>query len=95
MSCLYFGCRRNVTRTFERNQSAVDSRRFKVKDDIIYVVSNSTNQLFYRRKWKSRCFIFICDALRNLVTFVDFKKREKHPWRSVDFNKVTTHRICF
>ena len=25
----------------------------------------------------------ICDALRDLVAFVQFKKREKHPWRSV------------
>ena len=24
----------------------------------------------------------ICDALRDLVPFVQFKKREKHPWRS-------------
>ena len=24
-----------------------------------------------------------CDALRDLVPFVRFKKREKHPWRSV------------
>ena len=30
----------------------------------------------------------ICDALRDLVTFVQFKKREKHPWRSVTFSKV-------
>ena len=29
-----------------------------------------------------------CDALRNLVPFVQFKKREKHPWRSVTFSKV-------
>ena len=27
--------------------------------------------------------INLCDALRNLVPFVQFKKREKHPWRSV------------
>ena len=27
----------------------------------------------------------ICDALRNLVPFVQFKKREKHPWKSVKF----------
>ena len=26
--------------------------------------------------------------LRNLVPFVQFKKREKHPWRSVNFSKV-------
>ena len=29
---------------------------------------------------------FICDVLRDLVTFAQFKKREKHPWRSVNFN---------
>ena len=27
----------------------------------------------------------ICDALRDLVLFVQFKKHEKHPWRSVNF----------
>ena len=30
----------------------------------------------------------ICDALRDLVPFVQFKKRAKHPWRSVNFSKV-------
>ena len=30
----------------------------------------------------------ICDTLRDLVPFVQFKKREKHPWRSVNFSKV-------
>ena len=29
-----------------------------------------------------------CDALRNLVALVQFKKHEKHPWRSVDFSNV-------
>ena len=29
-----------------------------------------------------------CDALRDLVAFVQFKKHERHPWRSVNFNKV-------
>ena len=28
----------------------------------------------------------ICGALHDLVPFVQFKKREKHPWRSVTFN---------
>ena len=32
--------------------------------------------------------IHICDALRDLVPFVLFKKREEHPWRSVTFSKV-------
>ena len=26
-------------------------------------------------------FMYIYDALRDLVPFVQFKKREKHPWR--------------
>ena len=29
-----------------------------------------------------------CDALRDLVPFVQLQKREKHPWRSVTFSKV-------
>ena len=28
----------------------------------------------------------ICDALHDMVAFVQFKKRKKHPWRSVDFS---------
>ena len=32
--------------------------------------------------------IGIWDALRNLVQFVQLKKREKHPRRSVTFSKV-------
>ena len=27
-------------------------------------------------------------ALRDLMPFVQFKKRKKHPWRSVTFSKV-------
>ena len=30
----------------------------------------------------------ICDALRDLVPFAQFKKREKHPCTSVNFSKV-------
>ena len=30
-----------------------------------------------------------CDYLRDLLPFVQFKKREKHPWRSISFSKVT------
>ena len=29
-----------------------------------------------------------CGVLRDLVPFVQFKKREKHPWRSVTFSRV-------
>ena len=38
----------------------------------------------------------ICDALRDLVAFVQFKKHEKHSWRSVKcLLKVTLLRGCF
>ena len=33
-------------------------------------------------------WVFICDVLRDLVAFLQFKKREKHPWRIVTFSKV-------
>ena len=29
------------------------------------------------------------DALRDLIPFVQFKKRKKHPWRSVTFQPAT------
>ena len=35
----------------------------------------------------------ICDALSNLVPFVQFKKREKHPWRSVNFSTCNFAKI--
>ena len=33
-----------------------------------------------------KILIHICDALRDLVPFAQFEKREKHPWRSVNFS---------
>ena len=33
-------------------------------------------------------FTSICDALRDFVPFIQFKKRKKHTWRSVAFSKV-------
>ena len=32
--------------------------------------------------------MFVCDALSDLVPFVQFKKCKKHPWRSASFSKV-------
>ena len=31
--------------------------------------------------------MYVCVALRALVSFGQFKKREKHPWRSVTFSE--------
>ena len=48
------------------------------------------NFLFFFTIFLSRGLIrtTIFDALRDLVPFVQLKKREKRPWRSVAFNKV-------
>ena len=38
-------------------------------------------------------FNLICGALCDLVPFVQFKKREKHPWRSVNFSACNFTKI--
>ena len=38
---------------------------------------------------KESLVFHICDALHDLVAFVQFKKREKHPWRS-NFTEINT-----
>ena len=38
----------------------------------------------------SENFQVSCGALRDLVLCAQFKKREKHPWRSVNFSKINT-----
>ena len=35
----------------------------------------------------------ICDTLRDLLLFVQFKKHEKLPWRSVSFSKVAGYSL--
>ena len=36
----------------------------------------------------------ICDVLRDLEPFVQFKKREKHSWRRVTFSTVAAFKAC-
>ena len=46
-------------------------------------------------KQKAPILIFtnnISDILCDLVRFVQFKKREKHPWKSVTFSKVACYK---
>ena len=35
------------------------------------------------------------DVLHDLLPFVQFKKHEKHPWKSVTFSKVTGFSLQF
>ena len=36
---------------------------------------------------------YVFDALRDLVTFVQYKKRQKHPWRSFTLSKLAGFRL--
>ena len=36
----------------------------------------------------SEIYLTICGALHDSVPFIQFKKREKQPWRSVTFSKI-------
>ena len=55
-----------------------------------------TKNAYFPLKKKYSCFRYIpnsmmqtlCDVLRDLVPFVQFRKREKRPWKSVTFSKV-------
>ena len=38
---------------------------------------------------------FICYTLRDLVPFIQFKKREKQEWRGITFSKSNTPHGCF
>ena len=39
--------------------------------------------------------VLICGALRDLVPFVQFRKREKHPWKSVNLSKLQAEACNF
>ena len=47
--------------------------------------SSTTVRTQHALKTKS---LFICDTLYDLVPFVQFKKHEKHSWRSNTFTKI-------
>ena len=55
-------------------------------------LGDSINNLSRHKPLK---MLTICDALRDLIPFVQFKKREKHPLRSDTFNKVAGFSLKF
>ena len=61
-----------------------------LKKEIMLVISSIANTA---KQWKidiqSVTMRYRVDVLHDLVPFVQFKKREKYPWRSVNFSKVT------
>ena len=63
-----------------------NTMKIKLIDDIpCQATYNSISQPLYQ---ELKHYIGdLCDALRHFVSFVQFKKREKHPWRRVTFSK--------
>ena len=54
-----------------------------------YIPTTKNVTITPAQKVKEKHFLgLICDALSDLVPFVQFKKHENHPWRSVNFSKV-------
>ena len=78
-----------------------DIEPFKV-DFVVVAVLDANFSKHYRAEWVNVDIPVVLvnatkeklqnysDDLRNLVSFVQFKKREKHPCRSVTFSKVAT-----
>ena len=63
----------------------VDSVKNPVIGGPTLIFVNNTTKLSFARRKITRLH---SDALRDLVPFVQFKKPEKHPWRSITFSKV-------
>ena len=58
-----------------------------IRYKIVRTFSNVNDECFFHLL-KSFISNLKCGALRDLVLLVQFKKREKHPWRNVNFSKV-------
>ena len=68
----------------------------KGKSNVKFCCSDLFNAYFeYVQNIDLRNTIFNikCDVLSGLESFVPFKKREKHTWRSATFNKVTLLKV--
>ena len=52
------------------------------------VVDILRNCALYVKNSKVQIVLNICGVFSDLVAFVQFKKREENPWRSVNFSKV-------
>ena len=78
------------TKDPSRPSSETDVSKFLLDATLDYSVFLAWNQYINEvikliaTQWSS--YAYICDALRNLVPFLQFKQREKHPWSSVTFS---------
>ena len=73
----------NCQTTFKRGKNGFQHRCF-----LLNIVKNLRTPILKNICERLLQPVDKCDALRDLVAFVQFKKREKHPWRSVNFTKI-------
>ena len=74
-----------------------------IQKQSIDLQSKSIDQFLYEENICHECLLsrktvlckIFCDALRNLVSFSQLKKHQKHPLRSVTLLKVTLFHGCF
>ena len=88
----HMGTAVNLTKTKNSDSNSINVMTIAHKDhrNKDEHVNASTHQRLKDSKYNMVNFniLQICDALRDLVPFAQLKKREKHPWRSVNFSKV-------
>ena len=72
----------NVNTSSSNNYHINMTKKFGSSYDTTVIVDLFHKNLYCSKKEG------ICDALRDLVPFVQFKRREKHPWKSVNFSKI-------
>ena len=80
---------------FKRTYSWIYVSEFRHEYDSAAAICrcvSTLKKILEKRAWWSTLQIWsfsaICDALCDLVPFVELKKRENHPWSSVTFSKV-------
>ena len=81
-----------------RYGSTVDTCSTCATLNIKFFIKDFFREYYQIRKetfWHGTLVQTKCDALHDLVAFVQFKKREKHPWRSANFSKVSKSLITF
>ena len=62
----------------------------KIPNHVLFGISPESKMYVVLDDSNIYILMYICDALHDLVPFGQFKKRGKHPLRSVNFNKVAS-----
>ena len=86
-NCSKKRCFRNIGGTYKKTPTAKYNFRYY---GVIWLICPQTSKpkILYKNCAFGVLDVHKCGALRDMVPLVQFKKRVKHPWRSVNFSKV-------